>query len=110
MNETHRRRGRELHQLVDQLGLARIVRNLGQFLEGRHLASARRGRRSASGGEGAHLRAQAQSGAISRNHGLCHEPSRSHQSNQVAIKEAHLGNEISHQGNQVAIKEAHLGN
>ena len=64
MNETHRRRGRELHQLVHQLGLARIVRNLGQFLEGRHLASARRGRRSASGGEGAHLRAQAQSGAI----------------------------------------------
>ena len=67
MNGTHRRRRRELHQLVYKFGLACIVRNLGQFLEGGHLASARRGRRSACGCEGAHLQAQAQSGAIRRN-------------------------------------------
>ena len=59
MNGTHRRRRREFHQLVHKFGLACIVRNLGQFLEGGHLASARRGRRSACGCEGAHLRAQA---------------------------------------------------
>ena len=67
MNGTHRRRRREFHQLVHKFGLACIVRNLGQFLEGGHLASARRGRRSACGCEGAHLRAQAQSGSIRSN-------------------------------------------